>query len=49
MLEYALDHCEAVDAVTQDRALGLRKYELDDREWALLEQLRDVLKGSARY
>ena len=49
MLEYVLDHCEAVGAVTQDHALGLRKYELDDREWALLEQLHNVLKVSARY
>ncbi|KAF9228163.1 hypothetical protein BS17DRAFT_692203 [Gyrodon lividus] len=30
--------------MTQDRALGLRKYELDDDEWNLLEQLHDILK-----
>ncbi|KAF9220170.1 hypothetical protein BS17DRAFT_853226 [Gyrodon lividus] len=44
MLEYALNHCQAVDSMTQDRALGLRKYELDDDEWNLLEQLCDILK-----
>ncbi|KAJ8585006.1 hypothetical protein M405DRAFT_685010, partial [Rhizopogon salebrosus TDB-379] len=44
MLNYALEHREAVDAVTQRRDLGLRKYELEDHEWAIAEQLRDVLK-----
>lgn len=47
MLEYALNHRKAVDSVTQDRALGLRKFELDDSEWVLLEQLHDVLKVRA--
>ncbi|KAF9222116.1 hypothetical protein BS17DRAFT_709197 [Gyrodon lividus] len=49
MLEYALNHRQAVDSVTQDRALGLRKYELDDDEWNLLEQLHDILKDATLY
>jgi hypothetical protein len=44
MLEYALDHRRAVDLVTQKRELGLRKFELTDDEWQVVEQLRDVLK-----
>jgi hypothetical protein len=28
----------------QWRDLGLRKYELEDTEWVILQQLRDVLK-----
>ncbi|KAG1841473.1 hypothetical protein C8R48DRAFT_781379 [Suillus tomentosus] len=31
-------------AGTQQRDLGLRKFELEDHEWVILEQLRDVLK-----
>lgn len=48
MLAYALRHRQAVNSVTQDRALGLRKYELDDKEWDLLEQLHGVLKVCGR-
>jgi len=44
MLDYALEHREAVDAVTQRRDLGLRRYELEDNEWVILQQLRDILK-----
>lgn len=44
MLDYALEHRKAVDNVTQRRDLGLRKYELADREWEIVKQLRDVLK-----
>ena len=46
MLEYVLNHHDVVDAVTQDYVLELRKYELDDGKWALLEH---VLKVSACY
>jgi hypothetical protein len=44
MLDYALEHRKAVDTVTQRRDLHLRKYELADHEWEIVEQLRDVLK-----
>jgi hypothetical protein len=44
MLEYAIEHREAIDIVTQRRDLGLRKFELIDDEWMIVEQLRDVLK-----
>jgi hypothetical protein len=44
MLDYAHAHWEAIDAVMQWRDLGLRKYELEDTEWVILQQLRDVLK-----
>jgi hypothetical protein len=46
MLEYALNHRDALDVVTQRRDLGLRKFELTDIEWEVAEQLRDVLKVS---
>ena len=44
LLDYALKHRRAVDLVTQRRELGLRKYELTDNEWEIVEQLRNVLK-----
>ena len=44
MLVYALAHRKAVKHVTQDLALGLRKFELNDKEWDLLQQLHDILK-----
>ncbi|KAG1812698.1 hypothetical protein EV424DRAFT_1326917 [Suillus variegatus] len=46
MLDYAIEHREAVDIVTQRRDLGLRKFELNDEEWAIAEQLRGVLKAT---
>ncbi|KIK73599.1 hypothetical protein PAXRUDRAFT_178003, partial [Paxillus rubicundulus Ve08.2h10] len=49
MLEYVLNHCEVVNSVTQDCALGLRKFELDDSQWVLLEQLHDMLKDAILY
>ncbi|KAF9225172.1 hypothetical protein BS17DRAFT_794829 [Gyrodon lividus] len=44
MLEYALKHRRAVDVVTQQRELGLRKFELSDNEWLVIEQLYSMLK-----
>ncbi|KAF8546756.1 hypothetical protein OG21DRAFT_1479622 [Imleria badia] len=44
LLEYALDHRKAVDKMTQDWDLGLRKFEMGDHEWVLVKQLRDMLK-----
>jgi hypothetical protein len=49
MLDYALEHRKAVDTVTQRRDLHLRKYELADHEWEIVEQLRDVLKVRAIF
>lgn len=44
MLEFALEYRQAVDKFTGDRDLDLRRLELDDEEWELASQLRDVLK-----
>lgn len=48
MLNYALEHRKAVDAITQDREWGLRPCELDNDEWEMLDELRDVLKVRAQ-
>lgn len=44
MLAYVLKHRRAVDAMTQQRDLGLRDLELSDHEWLIVDQLRNVLK-----
>lgn len=41
MLMFALDYREAIDVITGDR--DMRKYELDDEEWVLMQQPCDVL------
>ncbi|KAF5382000.1 hypothetical protein D9615_004201 [Tricholomella constricta] len=43
MLLFALEYRKAVDTMAGDKENGLRKYELDEREWQLAEQLCDVL------
>jgi hypothetical protein len=44
MLDFAINYRKAIDAMTDKRKLGLGEYELDDHEWTLVMQLRDVLK-----
>ncbi|KAG1728879.1 hypothetical protein EDD22DRAFT_788968 [Suillus occidentalis] len=44
MLEYTLNHCKAIDVVSQRHELGLRAFELSDEEWSIVEQLCNVLK-----
>jgi hypothetical protein len=46
MLNFAIDYRTALDAMTSNRDLNLRKYELEDDEWAIAEHLRDTLKVS---
>jgi len=42
MLVFALEYHEAIDGITGDREM--RKYELWEEEWELVQQLCDVLK-----
>ena len=44
MLDFAINYRTALDAMTSNRDLSLRKYELEDNEWAIAEHLRDMLK-----
>jgi hypothetical protein len=46
MLEFAINYRKVIDVMTDKRKLGLGVYELDDHEWTLVTQLRDVLKVS---
>ena len=45
MLNFAIDYRPAIDSMTSNRDLNLRKYELEDDEWAVAENLRDTLKA----
>ena len=41
MLEFSLQYHKAIDGITSDR--DMRKYELSEDEWGLVQQLGDVL------
>jgi hypothetical protein len=44
MLDFAVEHITAIDAITSDHDMKLRQYELSEDEWDVARQLRDVLK-----
>lgn len=44
MLKFALDYRVALDAITGERDMKLRKYELNDTDWDIAGQLRDILE-----
>ena len=44
MLNFAVEYREALDAITGDRDMKLRQYELSEGDWDVATQLRDVLK-----
>jgi hypothetical protein len=45
MLDFALTYRVAIDEITSNRDLNLRKHELQDNEWEIAENLRDSLKA----
>jgi hypothetical protein len=44
MLKFALDYRIALDIITGERDMKLRKYELKDEEWTIARQLGDTLE-----
>lgn len=44
MLEFAIEYQDALDAITGDRAMKLRQYEMDKEEWEIARQLSEALK-----
>jgi hypothetical protein len=44
MLVFVLRYRKPIDVVTADKGLKLRKYELDEEEWAIAQELVDVLE-----
>jgi hypothetical protein len=47
MLKFALNYRAALDVITGERDMKLRKYELKDTEWHIASQLRDILDVSS--
>lgn len=45
MLNFAINYCAAIDAITSNRDLNLRKYKLADEEWDIAVNLHDTLKA----
>ena len=46
MLKFALKYQDALDTITGDKEMKLQKYEMDEEEWEIARQLRDVLEVS---
>jgi hypothetical protein len=49
MLDFAVEHITVIDAITSNRDMKLRRYELSEDEWDVARQLRDVLKVRIVY
>lgn len=49
LLEFCLKHRVVIVKLTNDRRNGLRACEMEEAEWVLVEQLRDVLKVSRSF
>jgi len=46
MLKFAIEYREAIDKITGDLKMKLRRFELTDEEWTFAEQLSKLLKAS---
>lgn len=46
MLDFAVKYRNALDKMTSDRKNDLCKYEMDDTDWKLAEQLCNMLEVS---
>ena len=44
MMVFALEYREPIDSITAEKSLKLRKYELDNEGWGIIEQLVSVLQ-----
>ena len=49
MLDFAILYREAIDAMTANRLLKLRQFELDNEKWDIAERLRDTLRVWSIY
>ena len=44
MVEFAIEYRAALDILTADRDMNLRKFELSKKEWGMATELCDVLQ-----
>ena len=49
MLNFAVEHIAAINTITSDRDMKLRKYKLSEDDWDIARQLRDVLKVHIQF
>jgi hypothetical protein len=49
MLNSANEYKSAIDSLTGNRAMGMRKCELSEEEFGIAEELRDVLRVSHKH
>lgn len=49
MLCFAIKYRVAIDSITADKALKLQKFELDDTEWKIVQDLVSVLEVCAFF
>lgn len=49
MLRFAVTYRIAIDSITADKSLKLRKFELDDDDWKIMHNLASVLEVRAKY
>jgi hypothetical protein len=49
MLSFAFKYRAAVDAMTTDKSLKLRKFKLEDEEWLIVEKLIAILLVSTIF
>jgi hypothetical protein len=47
MMAFALKYRAPIDSITADKSMkNLRKFELDDNEWSVIQELVSILKVS---
>jgi hypothetical protein len=44
MIEFAIEYRAALDTMTADRDMNLRKFELSKKEWSMASELCEVLQ-----
>ena len=44
MMQFVLTYRKAIDKITADKTLKMRKYELDNDDWLIVEDLVAVLE-----
>lgn len=49
MMDFVLKYRQAIDQITADKVLKLRKYELDNDDWAIVEDLVAILEVCHKY
>jgi hypothetical protein len=49
MLQFVVKYREAIDSVTADKSLKLRRFELDNDEWKIIGDLASVLEVRLIY